>query len=85
MRSMFSSVRCEYIWWFDDDSYIEDEDALQRRLDIAKLSDQNTVIWGHQFYCSKEMDFQFRHGRANIRAYRTMVSRKVAALVVFSR
>jgi hypothetical protein len=59
MRSIFSSVSGEYIWWFDDDSYIENHDALSRRLEIAMGSRQDTVMWGHQFFFSKEADFSF--------------------------
>jgi GT2 family glycosyltransferase len=46
MRRMFAEVKTEYIWWFDDDSYITSPTALVRWLRAAKRSTASTVMWG---------------------------------------
>src|SRR6516225_1754223 len=59
MRRMFESIETEFIWWFDDDSYIVDPHALQRRLDAASRAPSDTVLWGHQFFFGHERDFDY--------------------------
>ena len=59
MRRMFALVDTEFIWWFDDDSYITAPDALKRWLRIAQSSLPATVQWGHQFFHGHERDFSY--------------------------
>jgi GT2 family glycosyltransferase len=59
MRIMFRDIQSEYIWWFDDDSYIIDNNALSERLKIAESAPENTAIWGHMFYFGNETDFSY--------------------------
>jgi hypothetical protein len=56
MRRMFVDVDTEFIWWFDDDSYVVGPEALPRRLMIARAA-PTTVAWGHKFFFSRESDF----------------------------
>lgn len=58
-RRMFAEVDTEYVWWFDDDSFIEESDAMQRRLEIADLAAPTTVLWGPVFYWNDQAGFNF--------------------------
>src|SRR5687767_9414542 len=51
MRQMFARVTAEFIWWFDDDSYIVDASALPTWLEIARKSPASTVMWGQTAQC----------------------------------
>jgi hypothetical protein len=51
MRRIFNQVRTEYIWWFDDDSYVIDDDALPGWLEAARASPPSTVQWGLEAWC----------------------------------
>ena len=44
MRRMFTEIDTEYIWWFDDDSYIEEPGALSQWLHAANASAQPNMI-----------------------------------------
>jgi hypothetical protein len=57
MRRMFSDIDTEFIWWFDDDSFVTDPSALETWLTLARSAPETTVIWGHQFYFGSEGDF----------------------------
>lgn len=46
MGRMFRDIDTEFIWWFDDDSYIVESDALESWLRIARRSPETTVQWG---------------------------------------
>ncbi len=46
MRRMFDGVSTEFIWWFDDDSYLTDESALERYLQAARKAPDKVVQWG---------------------------------------
>jgi ADP-heptose:LPS heptosyltransferase len=59
MRRMFEQVDTEFIWWFDDDSYISDRNALSSRLEVARRAGPETVLWGHQFFFGHERDFSY--------------------------
>jgi GT2 family glycosyltransferase len=59
MRQMFASVTTEYIWWFDDDSFITEPNAIERWLEIASTSPATVAHWGHQFYFGHEQDFSY--------------------------
>lgn len=51
MRRIFDEVHTEYIWWFDDDSYITDDGALSGWLEAARASPPSTVQWGLEAWC----------------------------------
>ena len=36
MRQMFEGIETEFVWWFDDDSYITEPAALPERLRVAR-------------------------------------------------
>ena len=57
MRRMFERVNTEFIWWFDDDSYITAKDALPRLIDIVKGAPSGDVMWGRQYFFGNERDF----------------------------
>jgi hypothetical protein len=57
MRRMFAVVETEYIWWFDDDSYVARQYALSRWLATAKASPRSTVIWGTMSCCTHPSAF----------------------------
>jgi len=57
MRQMFAKVDTEFIWWFDDDSYITEPDALERWLGSAEQAPQNTVMWGPVAWCGSPEGF----------------------------
>src|SRR5262245_23094249 len=52
MREMFHNVRTEFIWWFDDDSYILDNRAFGHWLSAAENAPQETVMWGQMAWCN---------------------------------
>lgn len=59
MRRMLAEVDTELVWWFDDDSYVAEPDALERWLEIAGRAPESTVLWGHQFFFGNERDFSY--------------------------
>ncbi len=59
MRRMFADVDTEFIWWFDDDSYILAPDPFPGRLCAARQASSSTAIWGHQFFFGHERDFSY--------------------------
>ena len=58
-RQMFKLVDTEFVWWFDDDSQIIENDALDRRLALADAAPQTTVLWGPLFYWNDQGQFNF--------------------------
>jgi hypothetical protein len=56
MRRMFEGINSEFIWWFDDDSYVTDARALRERLGHARVAPPDVAIWGQTMFC--------RHPRA---------------------
>ena|SRR2546425_732438 len=36
MRRMFAGIESEFIWWFDDDSYVSEPNALPEWLGLAR-------------------------------------------------
>jgi hypothetical protein len=58
-RRMYEHVETEFVWWFDDDSYIVKSDALQRRVEIADAAPTETVLWGPCFFWHDQADFNF--------------------------
>lgn len=59
MRRMFEEIDTDYVWWFDDDSFIQEASALQRRLDWANEAPIDEVLWGHVFFFGHEQDFSY--------------------------
>src|SRR6478672_1048219 len=57
MRRMFEEVETEYIWWFDDDSYIVEDNALAHWLQTARMSPASTAQWGLQAWCDHPCAF----------------------------
>jgi GT2 family glycosyltransferase len=57
MRRMLAEARTEFIWWFDDDSYITAPSALSDRLAIARASHPEVVMWGEEAYCDSPWNF----------------------------
>jgi hypothetical protein len=59
MRRMFQGLDGEFVWWFDDDSYVTGPEALPERLRIARSSPEQHVLWGHVFFFGSENDFNY--------------------------
>lgn len=59
MRRMFEGIGSEFVWWFDDDSYVTGPEALAERLRIARSSPPQHVMWGHVFFFGSENDFNY--------------------------
>jgi len=57
MRRMFEGVNTEFIWWFDDDSYVTAPDALSQWLQPALAAPEATVMWGELNRCKTPADF----------------------------
>lgn len=57
MRRMFDQVESEFLWWFDDDSYITDAKALPSRLEIVRSAKSSVVMWGHKYFVNHEKSF----------------------------
>lgn len=57
MRRMFAKVETEFIWWFDDDSYIKKSGAFDQWLNRAKRAPQQTSMWGKLAWCEHPLAF----------------------------
>ncbi len=57
MRIMFENLTTDYFWWFDDDSYITEPNALERWLEHAQKAPESTVHWGHRFFFNEDSNF----------------------------
>lgn len=57
MRRMFERVSGEFIWWFDDDSHLEEPGAWRAWVEAAKSASPGTVMWGHLNRCQTPADF----------------------------
>jgi GT2 family glycosyltransferase len=57
MRRMFERVTTEYIWWFDDDSYVTSPRAWSDWLGEAQSAAASTVMWGQLYRCNLPGDF----------------------------
>jgi hypothetical protein len=57
MRRMFPKVASEFIWWFDDDSYITEAGALDCWLEPARRAPERTVMWGPLSLCDHPIAF----------------------------
>ncbi len=58
-RRMYEQLETEFVWWFDDDSYVVESDALRRRVEIADAAPKETVLWGPSFFWHDQADFNF--------------------------
>ena len=56
MRMMLEGIDTEYIWWFDDDIFIEDSMALDNHLNAARESGPSHVMWGKLMYVDWQPD-----------------------------
>jgi GT2 family glycosyltransferase len=61
MRRMFAEVEAPLIWWFDDDSFVQDPDALPARLRRAAEAPAHEQLWGHMYFFGHENDFNYGH------------------------
>src|SRR2546428_6178393 len=69
MRRMLADIRTQFIWWFDDDSHIQDGAAFDNWLRILQAADPTTVMWGQLAHCSNEESFtQLEDVNAFVRA-----------------
>ncbi len=59
MRRMFEAVDTPFVWWFDDDSFVENRRALPDRLRVAHEARPEEVLWGHVFFFGNEADFNY--------------------------
>lgn len=57
MRLMFDKVETEFIWWFDDDSFITQAGTFARWLEVARSSPASTVLWGRVAMCEHPFIF----------------------------
>ena len=57
MRLLFEQVETEYIWWFDDDSYLVDSGAFRAWLDTAEQAPKQVVMWGKLAVCNHSSAF----------------------------
>lgn len=57
MRRMFEHVTTEYIWWFDDDSYVAAPGALAQWLRAAQAAPESRMMWGEMYRCNTAADF----------------------------
>src|SRR5688500_6504674 len=44
MRRMFEGIETEFVWWFDDDSYVTEPGALGQWLEPALTAPEATVM-----------------------------------------
>jgi GT2 family glycosyltransferase len=61
MRRMFTGIRTEFIWWFDDDSYFTHSAAFSKWLTVARAAPPSTVMWGCPAVCNHPDEFTCRH------------------------
>jgi len=71
MRRMLKEVSTEFIWWFDDDSYLTDPKAFERWLNCAQSSPASTVMWGEQQWCQATHGFTYLNEQATLAFVRT--------------
>jgi Glycosyltransferase like family 2 len=57
MRRMFDRVETEFIWWFDDDSYILGPHPLPQWFGRAQADAESTVMWGQLAWCDHPLAF----------------------------
>ncbi len=51
MARMLARLNTEFVWWFDDDSFVQHPDALDYRLRVARECNRSVALWGEvHFY-----------------------------------
>ena len=58
MRRMFDGIDTDFIWWFDDDSWVEDPRALDCFLEVASSAPQRTAMWGLAMFVDTQPDLE---------------------------
>ena len=82
MRRMFEDIDTEYIWWFDDDSFVESPRALDTYLAAARSAPERVVMWGKVLVNLCEPGWRTRRTvRRPVRAQRELVRRADPAVV----
>jgi hypothetical protein len=66
MRRMFQHVRTEFIWWFDDDSYLTNSKVFRKWLNAALNSTPQTVMWGRLSWCDSTIGFNHYNERTTL-------------------
>lgn len=59
MRQMFDRVNTEFIWWFDDDSYLLNDRGFIDWLEAARNAAPSTVMWGQTAQCDHPHNFTY--------------------------
>jgi hypothetical protein len=62
MRRMYKDVNTEFIWWFDDDSYIKQDDAMEKWLDRAEADSaaaKPPALYGKVFFFGDSSAFDY--------------------------
>ena len=59
MRRLFAEVDTEYIWWFDDDSWIEHGNTFGDWLGKARAAAPDIMMWGAAYFVSHEHEFSY--------------------------
>jgi len=54
MRRMFAEVDTEFIWWFDDDSFLDSRDVFERWIGGALQSPGDVAAWGQLAVCNDD-------------------------------
>src|SRR5262245_30599664 len=57
MRRMFAGIQTEFIWWFDDDSYVLQPTAFLTWLEAAQAAPESAVMWGQSAHCDHTESF----------------------------
>jgi hypothetical protein len=57
MRRLFAGIQTRLTWWFDDDSFLTQDNALSLWLSHVRASPPTTVLWGQQAVCWEPQDF----------------------------
>lgn len=57
MRRLFESVETEFIWWFDDDSFMTGPEAFPRWLGPAQQDPESVAMWGQLASCDSPLTF----------------------------
>jgi hypothetical protein len=71
MRRMFQDVRTDFIWWFDDDSYVTDAEVFGKWLNAGLNSPPKTVMWGQMNWCDSTIGFNHYNEKTTLDWVRT--------------
>jgi len=62
MRRMYKDINTEWIWWFDDDSFIDKPDAFDHwlnEIDRHSTEAKPPVLYGKVFFFGQHSDFDY--------------------------